>query len=93
MARASATPAEEPAAEETPAEETVAADPEPETATETPTEDAPAEEVPPPPASGRWRVLRRVQFEQDGNEFICGPGEAIDDDAAAQVDAHSIEPA
>lgn len=98
MARASATPTPEPeATEEAPATEDQPTDetqpaPEPETTEEAVAEE-PSEDDPPAPTSGRWKVLTRIQYEADGNEFICGPGEIIDDDAAAQVDADSIEPA
>ena len=55
----------------------------PETA-ETPTE---------VPQTGRWLVLTRVRYEAGADEFFAGPGEVIDDTAAAQVDPASIEPA
>lgn len=47
----------------------------------------------PEPLEGMWRVLSRVTYTLNGDEFIAGPGEVIDGAAAAQVDPDSIEPA
>lgn len=74
-----------------------APEPEPDELEPEPADVEPDTEPDPEPAAAEtapaFRVMSRIRYERDGNEFFAGAGELIDAETAGQVDPASVEPA